>query len=93
MRVSRPCYDKPHRCPGWAGGGWKYSKVDLCENGSIRTSSGGYPGEHRWSFGRCKKCDVITWPYMIRFIDPTNYTMKLRLWWDRRIYSKHGRML
>ena len=33
MRISRPCYDKPYRCPGWAGGGMRYAKVDRCSNG------------------------------------------------------------
>ncbi len=35
MRISRGCYDKYHRCPGWAGGGNKYAKVDRCNNGRL----------------------------------------------------------
>ena len=34
-KLSRPCYDKPHRCPGWAGGGWTYGGVQHCHDGSI----------------------------------------------------------
>jgi hypothetical protein len=30
VRISRPCWDKPHRCPGWAGAGWKFPKEDYC---------------------------------------------------------------
>lgn len=39
MRISRPCYDKPHRCPGWAGGGVRSAKVDRCkgDGGYVRT--------------------------------------------------------
>lgn len=36
IRISRPCYDKPHRCPGWAGGGCLGAKEDRC------TGDGGY---------------------------------------------------
>jgi hypothetical protein len=101
MRLSRPCYDKPHRCPGWAGGGWKSSKADRCENGSICTNNStgwwvldlsGHPGEHRWRFGRCTKCDVVTWPYNIRFVDPTNYIAEVRLWLDRRKWKRESRL-
>lgn len=65
MRLSRPCYDKPHRCPGWAGGGWKSSNdKHPCDNGSIRTrvpkgdltpfwDELRYPGTDKWRFGRC----------------------------------------
>jgi len=72
MRVSRPCYDKYHRCPGWAGGGLKYAKADRCPgHGYVRTY-----GETRmrrlwkWRFHRCDKCGVIVLPYMTRWLDP-----------------------
>ena len=93
MRLSRPCYDKPHRCPGWAGGGWKFGKVDRCRNGSIRTSTGEYPGVRRWRFGRCTKCDVVTWPYHIRLLDPSNYVMEARLRWQRLLWAWEDRNL
>lgn len=90
MRLSRPCYDKPHRCPGWAGGGWKYGKTDRCENGgSIRVrkldDSGhpGHPAEFRWRFSHCTKCDVVTWPYSVRFVDPSNYVVEIKSLWQR----------
>lgn len=78
MRLSRPCYDKPHRCPGWAGGGIHRAKVDRCYNGSIRTRVPyeGYPGEFhypgskKWRFGHCNKCDIVTWPVVTRWLDP-----------------------
>lgn len=81
MRLSRPCYDKPHRCPGWAGGGMHYADDSHpCNNGSIRTRKPDpYPGEYvypataKWRFGHCTKCDVVTWPWALRRLDPT--------WW------------
>jgi hypothetical protein len=101
MRLSRPCYNKAHRCPGWAGGGWKTAKIDRCENGSIRTRGmriayedgrrvvyGEHPREGGWRFGHCTDCDVVTWPYWIRFIDPTNYAMEIRLWWQNRQWER-----
>ena len=75
MRFSRTCYDKAHRCPGWAGGGTKSAKADRCDNGSIRVrkldESGypGYPGRFKRRFGRCNKCDVVTWPVITRWLD------------------------
>ena len=64
MRFSRPCYDKPHRCPGWAGGGTRSARVDRCENGSVTTlpkihethgyyTVGEHPANNWWMFGRC----------------------------------------
>ena len=86
MRLSRPCYDKPHRCPGWAGGGTRSAKVSRCENGSVRTrvpepsypSELKYPGSARWRFGHCvgnlhtgsEPCGIVTWPYALRWLDP-----------------------
>lgn len=64
MRVSRPCYDKPHRCPGWAGGGWEYGRADTCDNGSIPIDY-----ESRWwrlKVHRCPRCGVTVLPYAIR---------------------------
>lgn len=66
MRLSRPCYDKPHRCPGWAGGGWKSAKRDRCDGGYVDTRGREYegvfggtyvdkhPGSNKWRFGRCR---------------------------------------
>ena len=79
MRLSRPCYDKPHRCPGWAGGGWRSAKADRCDGGTIRVrvpmegcrDEWEYPGTRPWRFGFCNECDVRTWPRVTRHIDPT----------------------
>jgi hypothetical protein len=93
MRFSRPCYDKPHRCAGWAGGGMKYAKVDRCANGHIHVRRGrqvstldgtetyvdDYPASNPWRFGHCDRCDVITWPWATRKLDPT--------WWKYEIRS------
>lgn len=67
MRLSRPCYNKPHRCPGWAGGGELYAKVQRCEGGRLN-------GLHekrlwRWRFNRCGSCDVVVLPYAVRLLD------------------------
>lgn len=82
MRLSRPCYDKFHRCPGWAGGGFKYPKVDKCTNGYIKY---GKDYTYRiWEFGHCSKCDVIVFPNHIRYIDATFYKSEL-LWKIQKI--------
>jgi hypothetical protein len=69
MRISRPCYDKRWRCPGWAGGGMKYAKVERCDGGSLISKDGG-------PLRRCPKCGVFVLPSVIRWIDPT-----WLVWW------------
>lgn len=67
MRISRPCYDKQHRCPGWAGGGERYAKVNRCKNGRV---VGPYEGRlWQWKAHRCNVCDVIVLPYVVRWLD------------------------
>lgn len=92
MRLSRPCYDKPHRCPGWAGGGTHMSVHDLCDGGRIRVRVPleGYPGEweypstHPWRFGFCDMCDVRTWPWVTRRLDPG--------WWRWQVQHLRSRI-
>ena len=82
MRISRPCYDKPHRCPRWAGGGWRSAKAGRCEGGYVRTRPArdgqDHPGANRWRWGRCGKCGVRTVPWELRFLDPAWY--RIYLW-------------
>jgi hypothetical protein len=94
MRLSRPCYDKAHRCPGENGGGIHYAKVYRCSGGRItvrRAPMSGveiieeaegwfnpHPAAHPLRFGHCDKCDVVTWPYAIRYVDPTNVVSEIR---------------
>lgn len=92
MRLSRPCYDKPHHCPGWAGGGMRYSKVDRCGLVPaagvvmVRGDRNRGPGMEPWRFGRCDTCRTITWPYITRWLDPT-WTVE---WAKTRIELRHG---
>jgi hypothetical protein len=79
-RISRPCYDKYHRCPGWIGGGMRWAKVDRCPDVGYITT---YTEDRmkrlwKWRVHRCTKCDVIVLPYMIRYIDPTWYASGIR---------------
>lgn len=102
MRLSRPCYDKPHRCPGWAGGGWNTAKRDdRCPGGSVRTKGddgypgnvpeamrGGYPRHYPWRFGRCTRCEVVTWPVAwCNLIDPSMWQWKVQRLVQRIQYS------
>lgn len=82
IRISRPCYDKLHRCPGWAGGGMKHAKVQRCEGGSLAGFGGVYykaDGTLRgkrwrlWRLNRCPRCRVVILPYMVRWLEPS--------WW------------
>lgn len=78
MRISRPCYDKPHRCPGWAGGGDRYAKVQRCKGGHLET--GMYEKRlWRWRFNRCDTCDVLALPYAVQYFGP---------WWWRYTAAK-----
>lgn len=77
MRISRPCYDKYHRCPGWAGGGMKYAKVQGCDGGYITYPQYDVRGKYdyrlkrtwKWRLNKCPKCGVIVLPSVIRWID------------------------
>lgn len=66
----RHCYDKPHRCPGWAGGGWTYPKVTRCQGGRLDIVDYGMP-RAAWRFSRCGNCDVRAIPYVTRWLDWT----------------------
>jgi hypothetical protein len=67
MRVSRPCYDKMHRCPGWAGGGTRFAKMNRCEGGSL---TGVYDRRAwKWRPIRCPECGVLVLPYVVRWAD------------------------
>lgn len=85
-RISRPCYDKAHRCPGWAGGGMRYASTDLCPDGGrvavppsrrdpIEAHDPAWPGTHPGAaplrLARCNACPVIVLPYAVRWVDPT----------------------
>jgi hypothetical protein len=68
VRISRPCYDKMHRCPGWAGGGMRYAKVERCDDG--RLAGDIYRGFWwAWRVNRCDTCDVYVLPYVVRYLD------------------------
>ena len=78
VRVSRPCYDKYHRCPGWAGAGMRYNKRDWCEGGSLAPFGGAYykedgtlHGKHwrLWRVNRCPQCGTYVLPYHVRWLD------------------------
>lgn len=78
MRISRPCYDKAHRCPGWAGGGMRYAEVQRCAGGHV---GGGRLYDRplwRFRFHRCDVCDVVVLPYVVRYVDVTYYRFLLR---------------
>ena len=68
-RISRPCYDKYWRCPGWAGPGWRYPEIDTCDSGSLSAVIDWY-GHWTWKFHKCPKCDMIVLPYKAKYIDP-----------------------
>lgn len=86
MRLSRPCYDKPHRCPGWAGGGWKFPKKDRCVGGYIALH---YERAHpHWRFGRCNRCDVVTTPFALRRLDP-RYYYQIMEWVKQHVLRQH----
>lgn len=74
--LSRHCYDKPHCCPGWAGGGWKYPKKRRCsrENGAYLdfrlTETWGYPRFWQFHWHR-HHCGALVVPHITRWIDPT----------------------
>lgn len=90
MRLSRPCYDKYRRCPGWAGGGGKYPKgPSRCNDGSIT-----WPEDQRfwgWMFHRCNTCDVVVLPYNAQWFSPTVWRWRIGMKWDDYKYWRSRR--
>lgn len=74
----RHCYDKPRRCPGWAGGGWRHPAEDkyVCSSGSLDLEGRWW----RWRIHTCTECGTRALPVMIQKLDYT--------WWVWRIYRK-----
>jgi hypothetical protein len=77
--ISRPCYDKHHRCPGWAGGGMKFAKKKFCYTGGSLARVINYDDPWwRWKTHKCPECGVVVLPYMIRYTSPREWWWKLR---------------
>lgn len=75
-RIVRKDYDKPNRCPSWAGPGIipYFFEKDLpdCDNGQ----SGYYDDDcNLWHFHECSTCGVKTFPIFFNYFDPQ--------WWLR----------
>lgn len=77
MYLRRHCYDKPHRCPGWAGGGRKFPRHEptrwwhkrtRCEGGHLDIDYEDRWYKFRWH--RCNNCDVRAIPIIIKNFDP-----------------------
>lgn len=99
-KISRPCYDKYRRCPGWAGGGWKHAKYRLC-HGDF--GDGGYLSVDyedrwwKWKTHKCPTCGVVVLPYIthrtswrswwssIRYArNSWMWLIRLEIWWDKK---------
>lgn len=61
MKLSRPCYDKYWRCPGWAGGGPHRAKHTRCDGGSLIIDW--QDKWWKWKLHRCGKCGILVLPY------------------------------
>lgn len=90
MRISRPCYDKYHRCPGWSGGGMKLAKVKRCKGGSLATVIN-YEGPWRWKWHQCPECKVWVMPYNWVKFAPANIKFKIRMWWKYGDWRYRGK--
>jgi hypothetical protein len=89
INISRPCYDKFHRYPGWSGGGIHFPEVDQCEGGHIQAD---YEAPlWRWRLHRCNTCGVLVLPYAIRYADPANLISEARRIPGRIEYSRWER--
>lgn len=90
MPVSRPCYDKPRRCPGWAGGGWRYAKEGrrVCPGAYLE-----WEGRRlwRWRWQRCGDCGIRVLPLAVRYVDPTWWGWRIRWRWSDWRYWRSQR--
>ena len=86
IRVSRPCYNKWRRCPGWAGPGWKTRKVPYCDNGFFPLEQVG--DWWKWKPWTCQVCRTWVLPVNVEKLDPSFWKWRLSVilrnwWWDR----------
>lgn len=91
-RWSRPCYDKPRRCPGWAGGGWKYARVTTCpeekpggfwDNLMDGKPRGYLPIDYdshwwQWKVHTCPDCGVKVLPYVVSWTSWRTWWLEIR---------------
>lgn len=68
--ITRPCYDKYDRCPGWAGAGVRPPRAPWCRSGARVLVDYSKPS-WAWRMHRCEACYVLVAPYVIRWVDPT----------------------
>lgn len=70
ISIRRACYDKPHRCPGWAGGGFRYPKdgKTICANGYFPYTDSRFDG---WKLRRCTTCGTVRLPIHLKWLDPS----------------------
>lgn len=67
MKIARPNYDKPHRCPGWSGVGWLSNKHNWCD-GAKRSFPRGY--NYAWyAFNRSACCNTLILPLAVKWFD------------------------
>ncbi len=65
-------YDKVRRCPGWSGPGWIGPKNDeRCPGAMLWYDA---PKNWQWRFHACPECQIVTIPFVTRWLDYT--------WWD-----------
>lgn len=86
IKISRPCYDKYRRCPGWAGAGWKYNRRDWCHDGMASWEFFELP-RWTWRWWRCIECGTLVLPYNARYLDPRwwrHWTPRRLRWWPWR---------
>lgn len=81
VRIARQDYDKPHRCPGWAGSGWNFTTLaddETCPNGYVAWYDKPFA---KWRTNTCtKKCGTLVLPYATRYVDPSWYRMVAPVW-------------
>lgn len=66
-RLRRGCYDKYHRCPGWAGGGMRFPKKDVCKGGSLTDCYEGRLWFLRFNYHPA--CGTLILPHWTRWLD------------------------
>lgn len=81
MKLALCDYDKPHRCPGWSGAGWKYNKKDWCDDtipdGMTRWGTPTLYDKKLW-YARINKtncCGTYVLPHFLIWFSPTKHKL------------------
>jgi len=76
MKISRPDFNKPKRCPTWAGPGWGRKRIKRSGNCEALININYEDKLWRYKLQKCDSCGVIVLPFNLRYLDWYTWYLK-----------------